>query len=262
MRVIRLSLLFADRPTRGVQHEEARSRDHQLDACQMTDSTSKPLKFPRIDLPRSNVMRMFITANCEWTAESTEVMRDILGGGNFFVSGTPYTANGKQHLITDSVSYIEEQSPRSLIRIDYDATDYPDSVTVPRGDQREREFLTHVLRLRDTFDLWCNIEFHFLEAENSELWFPLPSRIGSTTDATETFEIVGVNAIKLPGESDGDMGYTFRLDLSPSGEVFLDLYFPFSRAFTLDLPKQVLNEGLSIARRLVGGRTVRRRAAK
>lgn len=228
----------------------------------MIDSAPRSLKLPRIDLPRSNVTRMFITAYGAGTPENSDAIRSLLGEADFFVSGTPYVARGKQHLISQIIDpeNEDEDTPQMQVRIIYDASDYPDRVSIPRSDQRESEFLTHALSMKEPLNFWCNIEFRFPEVDNSELWFPLPSRIGGTDDTAEAFEILGVHAIKMPTESGEDVSYTFYLDLTPDGEVSLDLYFPLVRVFSLDLPKQALNEGLSIARRLVGSRAIKRRA--
>jgi hypothetical protein len=224
-----------------------------------SSASSQSLKLQRVDLPKSHARRLFFSTECDSTSACGEVLLPLLGEGDMFVSGSPYTIGRKKHLITARVDRLKDETEEFAIRVSYDATSYPDRVTVPREDQREGEFLAQVLQLTEPMDFMCNIEFEFPEAEESALWFPLPSRIGGTTGAAETFEIVGVQAAKLPEETTDELGYYFSLSRVPEGPVFLDLYFSFSLDITLETPKKILTEGLAIASRLVGARTVRKR---
>lgn len=228
----------------------------------MTSRVPASTRFPRLDLPRFNVMRMFITTECDWARDNQEILHSLLDDRGLFVSGTPYTVKGKKHLITARIDRVDAETTRAEIYISYDATDYPDRVSIPRTDRREREFLTHALRLTGIDAFLCNIEFLFADAEDSALWFPLPSQIGGTSDASGTFLIVGVNAVKLPEESSEDMGYGFTLSRDPTGEVFLDLHCPLVRKFTPNLPRHALAEGRAIASRLVQARPARKRSTE
>lgn len=227
----------------------------------MNSRRSNAAKFPRINLPRANADRMFLSSRFPSTNENAALLEPLLGGEEIFFSGTPYTSLGKKHLITASVGHPDGEVDHWVIRIEYDATDFPDEVSVPREDRREAEFLSACVRLSEVLDFSCNTEFRFLEVEDSALWFPLPSEVGGTSDGTGTFLIVGVQAVARPVEALAQEGYGFNLTRSPDWQVGLDLYYRHSQRFAADLPKRVLDRGLSIANQLVGSRPTRKRSA-
>lgn len=154
----------------------------------MTSRVPASTRLPRLDLPRSNVMRMFITTACDWTRDNQEVLHSLLDDRGLFVSGTPYTLNGKKHLITATIERFDKENTQAEIRMSYDATDYPDRVSIPRTDRREHEFLTHALKLTmgDAFflqhriSLWRSRRFSTVVPATEPNWWNL-RRIGDVS---------------------------------------------------------------------------------
>jgi hypothetical protein len=97
----------------------------------------------------------------------------------------------------------------------------------------------------------------------STMWFPLPSRIGGTSDSPELFEIRGIRGVKLTDEDAGahDWEYWFTIDRPEGEEVVVDLHFDQRTRFTQELPTLALERGREIAQRLLGTtlpKTIRR----
>lgn len=205
---------------------------------------------------------MYITARTERTEQVESAIRRFLGEGQRTLSGSQYSRRAHKHIITQQLAHFEDDLDSLYAGVVYDAMDHVASLRVPRQDQREKEFLAAVTDIDARWDISINIEFAFSEVDEASLWFPLPSWIGGTGDASDTFRITGVRATKYASQDDVAPEFTFSLDRDPDGDLLLDLYFSTEGKFTLDLPSRELARGVTIAERLVGIETVRRRLTK
>jgi len=211
-------------------------------------------QWPRLDLQSKHVSRFDLFVAYPWT-EQIAALFDSLLGDKGFESRTAYSRQKRKYLITATIRRLsDEEDDHLLVRLVYDGTERVQSVR-PRGEaQREDEFLPRLLVIPDSRPIGCTLELDFDTVDPAALWFPLPSRIGASSDAGEVFEIRGVRAVKLAAEDAGvhDWEYGFILD-RPNGEsVRMTLHFDLTQRFTLDLPIQALERGTEIAQRLTG----------
>lgn len=221
------------------------------------------LQLPRLDLQSKHVSRFDVFIAYPWTAQIADLFDPLLGDKGFD-SRTLYQRQKRKYLIVAIIQRLgDEDDDVLLVRLIYDGTERVQSLRSNREAQREDEFLPRLLAISDSRPIGCTFELDFETIEPETLWFPLPSRIGSSGDGGEVFEIRGVRAVKLADEDAGvhNWEYSFILDRPDGESVTITLHFDLEQRFTLDLPVQALERGSEIALRLIGQPTPKRGTA-
>jgi hypothetical protein len=219
---------------------------------------------PRLDLPARQAVGLELFIFYPWTEPLAEHFGPLLEG-KAFSSRRTYNRQKRKHLVAVDVRRIEGvEEPGLVVRMNYDASDRVQSLTVPREDQREEAVLSRLLAAPENPPIGCTMAFVFEDVDPDSLWFPLPSRIGGTSDAVDAFEIRGVRGVKLADAGQGihEWEYHFTLDRPTAEEVFVNLHFDLPFPFTLDTPTQALARGAEIAQRLTGSARSKRGATR
>src|SRR5262245_21008674 len=119
-----------------------------------------PRMLARIDLPLFHARMLSIMTSVTWTPEVATAFDPLLETREFFISGTPYSHCKKKHIIAQQIHRSDNDPPEAHFGLLYRVVD---SVTVPVEDRKEDQFLSHVLKLNNTFEFLCNAEFEFPE---------------------------------------------------------------------------------------------------
>lgn len=221
-------------------------------------------QLPRLDLPARQAAGLELFIFYPWTERVAELF-DPMRDGKTFNSRRIYSRRKQKHLVAVAVQRIDEAEETGLVvRMNYDASDRVQSLTVPREDNREEEVLSRLFAIPESPPIGCTMVFQFADVDPTMLWFPLPSRIRGPADAAEIFEIRGVRGVKLAHEDVGvhEWEYHFTLERPEGKEVFVSLHFDLNLPFTLDIPAQALERGAEIVQGLAGSATSKRGTAQ
>ena len=217
-------------------------------------------QLPRIDLSAHQIQSLSLSLSTAWD----EDLADLFGWGD--LAGEllgwddegeepPLVITYRRHKVKYTITLVaspsltHDEQLTVIIRYATVPPNLPAEASIfPDESGRESDLLREIAGIEPAEPIQATVEFAFGPLPDSDLWYPLPRRIGEPP--SPLFELRGVRGAKLDAAGEHD-AYTFTLDRTDDNDVALFVRIPYDQPFSTQAPERVIEQAEAIAHELV-----------
>jgi hypothetical protein len=211
-----------------------------------------PSDWPKIDLPRHNLVGLSIHWPILDEQQFKEVFADLLDNDGDFFSAVLYRRSKVEHRRVQLVSRTSDDN-EYFVWLRFDARgDWLPGPLPKRLQWNEAAFVERLQEMRSFGAARCRAEFEYPEGNRYDTVFPLPFKLDAPGEYPWPIdEIRGVRGVKHDPGVPGRPRYRFTLDRSTDESISLLLMFELPLGPSVEAPALALKAATDIAAEFV-----------